>query len=290
MNDAGITEAINTARAHLGSGRYAQAEFIYRQLVQHFPTVPELNEELMESLFLQERFDDSYEAFRAFVALQPDNADSQFETSYLAAMRTVTSQPWPLQRRARFRSLVQLLMQTRAAIGDIAECGCYLGLSSHLMCSYLRLENAGFRGAGFHVFDSFQGLSAPTMEDDVPADLECADQIEAMCMQGNFAANLPQVRRNLAEFPDIEFHPGWIPLTFRDLPDRKYRFVHVDVDLYDPTLESFEYFYPHLAPGGIMVSDDYDWPGARRAIEEFCRERALEFCVTPQNQAYVQRR
>ena len=110
-----------------------------------------------------------------------------------------------------------------------------------------------------------------------------------MCARGAFAASLEQAKRNLAEFPDIEFHPGWIPLTFGGLPERKYRFVHVDVDLYDPTVESFEYFYPRLAAGGIIVCDDFDWPGARLALEEFCSERGLELKLTPHNQAFVRR-
>ncbi len=289
MNDMPVAEAIKIALGHEKNGHYQQAETIYRQLVQSFPDETPYHEKLMEVLYRQRRFEESYAAFSDFVALQQDNDDAEYESSYLQAMRATTSRPWPVQRRARFRALVRLLMETGSLDGDVAECGCYLGLSSYLMCSYLRARDPGYRGAGYHIFDSFQGLSAPTLEDEVPDGFERAKEIRSMCARGAFAASLEQAKRNLAEFPDIEFHPGWIPLTFGGLPERKYRFVHVDVDLYDPTVESFEYFYPRLAAGGIIVCDDFDWPGARLALEEFCSERGLELKLTLHNQAFVRR-
>ena len=284
-----VAEAIRIALGHEKNGRHRQAESIYRELVRSFPNETAYHEKLMEVLYRQQRFEESYAAFSDFVALQPDHDDTEYESNYLQAMRATTSRPWPVQRRLRFHSLVRLLMETNVVAGDVAECGCYLGLSSYLMCSYLRRRDPAYRGAGYHIFDSFQGLSVPTLEDEVPEGFKRAKQIRAMCIQGAFAASLGAVKRNLAEFPDIKFNPGWIPLTFQGLPERAYRLVHVDVDLYDPTSESFEYFYPRLATGGIIVSDDYDWPGARRALEEFCSERNLKLNLTPHNQAFVRR-
>lgn len=289
MNEMPVAEAIKTALGHEKNQHYQQAEFIYRQLVQFFPTEAAYHEKLMEMLYRQRRFEESYTAFSDFVALQPDNDDPEYESNYLQALRATVTRPWPVQRRARFHALTRLLTETHSIDGEVAECGCYLGLSSYLMCSYLRKRNPAYRGAGYHIFDSFLGLSAPTQEDDIPDGFERAKQVRSMCVQGAFTASLEQVKRNLAEFPGIEFRPGWIPLTFQGLPERRYRFVHVDVDLYDPTIESFEYFYPRLAAGGIIVSDDYDWPGARQALEEFCREHTLKLNLTPHNQAFVKR-
>ena len=287
MNNVPAAEAVKIALRHKKTGHYHQAEPICRELVQAFPGEAAYHEMLMEILYLQRRFDESIAAFRYFTSLQPDNGDAEYESSYLRALRATTSRPWPVKRRLRFRTLVRLLMDTDSLNGDIAECGCFMGLSSYLMCDYLRTRSANYRGARHHIFDSFEGLSAPTLEDDVPEEFERAKRIKAMCAQGAFAASLHQVRHNLADFPDITFHPGWIPLTFQGLPERKYRFVHIDVDLYDPTLESFEYFYPRLAAGGVLVSDDYGWPGARKAIDEFCAERSLQLAVTAFQQAVL---
>jgi len=47
-------------------------------------------------------------------------------------------------------------------------------------------------------------------------------------------------------------------------------FVHLDADLYDPTLSGLRFFYPRLSKRGILLVHDYNaWPGARRAVDEF---------------------
>ena len=48
-------------------------------------------------------------------------------------------------------------------------------------------------------------------------------------------------------------------------------FVHIDVDLYQPTRDSLEFFYPRMNDGGIIIVDDFACsvcPGATRAVEE----------------------
>jgi hypothetical protein len=129
-------------------------------------------------------------------------------------------------------------------------------------------------------------LSAPGPEDVIAEDdgSSEAGRLRKMTRPGHFAAKLEDVKEALAEFPGIEFHPGWIPQSFVGQPKRRYRFVHVDVDLYDPTRACFEYFWPRLIPGGLMVCDDFVWPGSRRAVEEFGNGAAM-WQVTPQQQA-----
>jgi O-methyltransferase len=53
-------------------------------------------------------------------------------------------------------------------------------------------------------------------------------------------------------------------------------FAHVDVDIYEPTLASFEYFYDLVVPGGVLVCDDYGFTpcaGAREAVDSFMADR-----------------
>jgi hypothetical protein len=110
-----------------------------------------------------------------------------------------------------------------------------------------------------------------------------------MLRRGWFATPLDAVRRALADFPGVAWHPGWIPQSFTGLPERRYRFVHLDLDLHDPTLGGLEYFFPRLAPGAILVCDDYDWPGERKAVEDFCARQGVRFQVTPHGQAVIRR-
>lgn len=225
--------------------------------------------------------------YDAAIAAGMQPADGEFDRDYRRALEATGTPPYPLRRRSRFRLLCGLLDEVARIEGDIAECGCFRGLSSFLMLTRLARARPGFDGAGYHVFDSFEGLSEPSAADAVAGSDPAAERVRRMCRRGWFAAPLEVVRGALAAFPAVAFHPGWIPQSFAGLPERRYRFVHLDLDLHDPTLGALEYFFPRLAPGAIVVCDDFDWPGERKAIEAFCARRGIGFETTPHGQAVL---
>lgn len=85
----------------------------------------------------------------------------------------------------------------------------------------------------------------------------------------------------------MEIHRGWIPEVLETMPERRYRFVHVDVDLYEPTRAAFAYFVPRMQIGGVIVTDDYNWPGGRRAVDETCERFGLRLHTTETSLAYI---
>ena len=218
-----------------------------------------------------------------------EQCDERFDRLYAAALAATLSSVLPLKRRPRFHNLTLYLSSTRGVPGDVVECGCFMGLSAYLICQALKEESASFNGTGFRVFDSFEGLSEPTPQDVIPDGYPNAAGLRGMTQKGAFAATLDRVRKNLEEFPGVSFHPGWIPATFRDLPEVRYRFVHVDVDLYQPTCDALAYFYDRLSPGGMIVSDDYTWPGARLALEEYAGLHNLKLEVPGTGQAALRK-
>jgi hypothetical protein len=242
---------------------------------------------LIQQLVERDQDAKALEVYDAAVAAGVQPCDAQFDRDYRAGLAASGTPPSPLRRRARFHSLCRLLDEALALEGEIVECGCFRGLSSYLMLARLKRAEAAFDGRGYHIFDSFQGLSEPSAEDRSATDPATAKRVSRMLQGGWFATPLEAVQKALAEFPGVAYHPGWIPQSFAGLPERRYRFVHLDLDLHDPTLGGLEYFYPRLAPGGIIVCDDYDWPGERKAIEDFCARRGLAFRPTPQGQAVI---
>ena len=58
----------------------------------------------------------------------------------------------------------------------------------------------------------------------------------------------------------------------------KFSFVHIDVDLYQPTLDCLEFFFPKLVSGGIIVCDDYNssqFPGAKNAWDYYFKDKKI---------------
>lgn len=218
------------------------------------------------------------------------SVEPEFAAIYAEALAATGTSPFPLRRIFRHQNLVRLFRRIRAeAAGDVAECGCARGLSFLQLCLSARREQPAFAGEGFHVFDSFEGLSAPG-EKDLAFDASDADAAQVLrnMVPGHFAAALELVRENIhRSFPRAALHPGWIPSAFREVDGRTFGFVHLDVDLYQPTRDGLEFFYPRLARGGAIVTDDYNWPGAKAAFDEFCARAQLQLHTTATSQAYV---
>ncbi len=164
--------------------------------------------------------------------------------------------------------LYSMARSVRHLAGDTAECGVFDGASSHLICMTHETGHTSVH----HAFDSFQGLSEPSQEDRPTVEGARTWAV------GDLRFGEDRVRRNLGRFDFVEYHAGWIPERFPEVDDRRFRFVHVDVDLYTPTRDSLAFFYPRLVPGGILLCDDYGFttcPGARRAFDELADEWGL---------------
>jgi Flp pilus assembly protein TadD len=90
---------------------------------------------------------------------------------------------------------------------------------------------------------------------------------------------LPQVPAN------VVLHPGWFADTlpaFRAALTEPLRFVHVDCDLYASTAEALAALGPHVAPGTVLVFDEYlcnpGWEGEeRRAFAEAVARRGWRY-------------
>lgn len=145
--------------------------------------------------------------------------------------------------------------------GEIAECGVYKGHSAFVMAK--TMKRLGIERP-IHLFDSFAGLSPPGGEDG------------EYWYEGALAFNLEAVQDNLSAYDNIHYWPGWIPSRFDEVSERRFAFVHLDVDLYQPTLDALEFFYGRMSSGGILICDDYGFstcPGARKALDQFFSQR-----------------
>jgi tetratricopeptide (TPR) repeat protein len=216
-------------------------------------------------------------------------SDSEFDRLYTEGLFKTGTMFSPSRRRNRFRFLIQKFQEVQDLDGDIAECGCFKGLSSFLLCSTMKKNDESFSGTGYQIFDSFEGLSTPATVDQNKDYGNDRAPPKAIISSGHFAASVESVKHALDQFPNIEYFKGWIPEAFPANSDKKYKFVHVDVDLYQPTFDSFSYFWPLINKGGIMLCDDFNWSGARQAVEDFSKYNNIRFDVSEFNQAYFKK-
>jgi hypothetical protein len=143
-----------------------------------------------------------------------------------------------------------------------------------LLCRILREEKRTLL-----LFDSFQGLPKPNPTHD------------PVFAEGQYAAAVREVKQQLSEYEYLtDFRAGWIPDTFAGLQDRQFAFVHVDLDLYQPTLDCCAFFYPRLIPGGVLLFDEYGWAsahGEKAAVDKFFVDKPEHPIVLITGQAFV---
>jgi len=148
--------------------------------------------------------------------------------------------------------LLHLMRHALALPGDFAEFGVFRGGTALLAAEILRDARDA---RALHLFDSFAGM--PVTSDGEPFS------------QGDFGRTSEAAVRALVAptGANARFHAGFIPDTFQGVEIPRLAFAHVDVDLYQSVLDSIEFVYPRLVPGGILIFDDYGFPSCTRARE-----------------------
>ncbi len=154
----------------------------------------------------------------------------------------------------------EFLKLTERLSWDTVETGGYKWATSHLI-----LENISPKKT-HHIFDSWEWLSKPGKEDG------------DYWGENSLTTWEDIIRENLKSFKNVRFYKWWIPEKFHELNNKGISFLHIDVDLYEPTRDSLAFFYPLLQSGWIIVCDDYGFitcPGARKAMDEFAKKENL---------------
>jgi O-methyltransferase len=188
----------------------------------------------------------------------------------------VLGAPYTLVNRERLYVLYILALNTIHLRGDFWECGVYKGGTARMLAEILAAHACP--GLKLHLFDTFSGMP----ETDEKLDIH---------RKGDFPdTTLEEVRRIIGNPELVEFHPGWIPDTFRDMSDSQVALAHVDVDIYRSIWDCCEFIYPRLKTGGVMVFDDYGFPtcpGARKAVDEFFADKPETPIILQTGQAIV---
>lgn len=156
--------------------------------------------------------------------------------------------------------------------GDICEFGVAQGATSKLIAS----EIMTLKDRRFWLFDSFEGLPAPTKEDTLIHDIFNLGSMEKY--KGTMASPETEVLSKLAaiKFPNerIRIKKGWVKDTIAsgEIPERV-AFAYVDFDFYEPIRDALVFLDARMPAGGRIVVDDYGFfsDGAQLAVDEFVK-------------------
>ncbi len=180
------------------------------------------------------------------------------------------------QTTARMLALHETFRLALPVQGDVIECGVSYGgalMWFAQLSATLEPVNLQRRIIGF---DTFAGFTPPTDEDrgatpsrELRAGGFFADTYDDL----RAAVALYDANRFLGHVPKVHLVKGdaseTIPRYLVDNPHTVVSLLHLDFDLYEPTVAALRAFVPRMPKGAVIVFDELNnttWPGETRAV------------------------
>ncbi|MEJ7582544.1 MAG: TylF/MycF/NovP-related O-methyltransferase [Acidimicrobiales bacterium] len=174
----------------------------------------------------------------------------------------------------------------RRVPGAFVECGVWRGGS--VLAMILTLQRMGASDRDVYLFDTFEGMTAPTDFDTSAYEEPAVTTWRRAVAErqrgwewafGEQVYGLDQVRHLLQSTgypPDrVHYIVGPVEETLPAGAPDEVALLRLDTDWYESTRHELVHLYPRLAPGGALIIDDYGhWQGARRAVDEYFSESA----------------
>jgi hypothetical protein len=171
--------------------------------------------------------------------------------------------------------------------GSIVECGVYKGASLMRWAHFRQsLENNESRHIyGFDAFGSFpkKGLKSSL-------DKRFVDEYDDGGGVGISVKKLENFYKK-KKFSNIQLIKGNVLSTLEKFKKNnqhlKIALLHLDMDVYEPTLHALKVLSKNMIKGGLIIIDDYATvEGATRAVDDFCKKdkrqiKKLPFYLVP---------
>jgi O-methyltransferase len=151
--------------------------------------------------------------------------------------------------------------------GDYAEVGVFKGATAKAIC-----EAKGNKQ--LYLFDTFEGLPE-------------VNKIDSKYKTKMFKSDFQKVKAKLSKYKKVYIYKGFFPETGNIIQDKKFAFVHLDVDIYKSTKDCLKFFYNKMSKGGIIISHDYNVRGVKKAFDNFFSNKSEQVIELPMSQCMI---
>lgn len=166
----------------------------------------------------------------------------------------------------RYLANLHLVHAHRHIRGAVVECGVWRGGMIAGIAHCLGPDRS------YLLFDSFEGLPDAKPIDGASASAYQEDE-SAPEYHDNCSADSSHAREAmaLAGVRDPRLIEGWFDKTLPAFDwNEPIAILRLDGDWYDSTMCCLEQLYSHVAPGGLIILDDYYyWEGCAKALHDF---------------------
>ena len=170
--------------------------------------------------------------------------DPQFQAAYASGERQQAMDG------IRWRTHVALwaAFHAKQLEGDFVECGVNRGFLSMSIMTYLDFNSMPDRQ--FFLFDTYSGLVPEMVTDE-----------DSAAYRNDYEECYEFVRSSFADFPNVNIVRGPVPDTLPSANISKVAYLSIDMNCTQPEIDALEFFWPLMTNGGVIVLDDYGFPG-----------------------------
>jgi len=200
--------------------------------------------------------------------------DPLFKQSYNLGFSTGSIGNWHLHWRIYI--LCYFAERAKHMDGDFVECGTNKGLAARAIINYIDLPKTN---KNFFLMDTFNGLvDEYKTETEKNSNLVGYDE----CYQ--------EVKEIFSEFDNVIIVRGAIPESLIEVKTQKISFIHIDMNCAKPEIDAGEYFWDKIIPSGVVLLDDYAYPGyidQKHAWDNFAKEKGIQILSIPTGQGLI---
>lgn len=170
--------------------------------------------------------------------------------------------------------------------GAIVECGVWRGGS--MMAAAMTLTAAGCDDRDLYLFDTFTTMPPPEERDvdcfGIPAASFFEGPDNALDNPGYAYLPMERVEDLLVStgYPRSRLHfvPGMVEDTVPDHAPEEIALLRLDTDWYASTAHEMRHLFPRIAPGGVLIVDDYgQFQGSRDAVDEYLADHDVHILL-----------
>lgn len=220
---------------------------------------------------------------------KPESFPFGYHEEEIATWREAS--PFTMTDKRRILCLIHAVryIEKNQIPGDIVECGVWKGGS--MLVAARTLKNLGSTGRVLYLYDTYQGMPAPTDADVGDDEYDAHAHFNRTRFEDREGSDwcyspLDEVKHNvgLAGYPEVNlrFVVGKVEDTLPKTKPERIALLRLDTDWYESTLAEMDHLWPLLQPGGVIIIDDYlYWRGSRKAVDEYIEREKLRLLLNP---------
>ena len=167
----------------------------------------------------------------------------------------------------------------RHLAGDFVDCGVNTGMYARAVIHYVDFQRLG---KTYYLLDTFSGMDPRYSS---PYEMRRNDILG----YGRRAGVYEQVQETFKDY-NVAIIRGAVPDTLPLVKSSRICFLSVDMNAVLPEVAALEFFWDRLVKGGIIVLDDYGYPGCleqKEAHDHFAASKGVKVLSLPTCQGLI---